>query len=379
MSRKRKGKGKNQGKHEKRHNQEASQPDSIRHKATGPTKKEKRTRQESKKNDGHSVAVEVVGLPQSQSVVPYVVQWLNKRKIEVPDALMKPELNYSNNSIDQLIRLIPSLRERERRALSRHVTKCIQNNGCDTTKATVELQDSDGEYDIEEPLPPSRPQNDDLNTNDEWPKSVKFSNNYRWDPTVPNEVKDEYCPNIARPRSARFSRKVYFRRITDPDHPAYDEFGLFCALPNGAPPGTWLLDYVGHITLGKDQDKTSDYASDFGVKSELSCDANHFGNEARYINDFRNTGKHPNVEFNYRRDKNGELRQGVYVKTQKGFEGIQQHEELLISYGKSYWRGRVGNMTDFVWRLPGQPMPKGGKPPLKNQMLGGEEGNEEVG
>ena len=30
-----------------------------------------------------------------------------------------------------------------------------------------ELIDSDGEYDIEEPLPPSRPQSDDLNTNDE--------------------------------------------------------------------------------------------------------------------------------------------------------------------------------------------------------------------
>lgn len=82
---------------------------------------------------------------------------------------------------------------------------------------------------------------------------------------------------------------------------------------------------------------------------------------------FRNTGKHPNVEFNIRRDKHGELRQGVYVKLKKDakdpqFNGVKQHEELLVSYGKSYWRSRVGNLTDFVWRLPGQDVPSDGKP-----------------
>jgi hypothetical protein len=107
--------------------------------------------------------------------------------------------------------------------------------------------------------------------------------------------------------------------------------------------------------------------SDFGLQSELACDANNFGNEARFLNDFRNTGRYPNVEFNTRRDKYGELRQGVFVKQKKdskedGFDGVKMHEELLVSYGKSYWRSRVGNLTDFVWRLPGQAMPEGGKP-----------------
>ena len=201
-------------------------------------------------------------------------------------------------------------------------------------------------------------------SNPEWPSSVKFSNNYRWDLSVPNEIKDKYCPpNGTRIRANHFSRKVYFKKITDSNHPAYGEFGLYCALPTGAPPGTWLLDYVGHITLGEDQNEQSDYVSDFGEKSELACDAKSYGNEARFLNDFRNTGKHPNVEFNFRRDRNGELRQGVYVKLEKdskveGFNGVQQHEELLVSYGKSYWRSRHGNLTDFVWRLPGQEMPK---------------------
>ena len=101
----------------------------------------------------------------------------------------------------------------------------------------------------------------------------------------------------------------------------------------------------------------------------MACDANVLGNEARFLNDFRNTGNYPNVEFNFRRDRNGEFRQGVYVKQvkeakEKGFDGIKQDEELLVSYGKSYWKSRVdgGDLTEFVWRLPNQPMPPGGKP-----------------
>ena len=54
---------------------------------------------------------------------------------------------------------------------------------------------------------------------------------------------------------------------------------------------------------------------------------------------FRNTGRYPNVEFNTRRDKNGELRQGIYVKQikdakEEGFDGVHQDEEFLVSYGK---------------------------------------------
>ena len=133
--------------------------------------------------------------------------------------------------------------------------------------------------------------------------------------------------------------------------------------------------------------------SDFGDRSELACDANTYGNEARFLNDvslpsswalagasstsprltarpasralpqFRNTGRHPNVEFRLRRDGRGELRQGVYVRGRReGFDGVRRGEELLVSYGKSYWRGRVGDLTAFVWRRPGEPMPEGGKP-----------------
>ena len=123
---------------------------------------------------------------------------------------------------------------------------------------------------------------------------------------------------------------------------------------------------------------TSDYLSDFGTHGELSVDASAYGNESRFLNDYRNTGRYPNVEFKLRRDARGELRQGVYVKLKKesrdpNFVGVACGEELLVSYGRSYWRSRVGNLTEFVWRLPGMSMPvEGGR-----RSIGGERNTEE--
>ena len=329
----------------------------------------------------------------TSSVVRHAMQWFEKRKKTVPDALISASSKGGDLGMAQLLRMLPGLRERERRALLRYVEKHIKENevrqwdGTTQTRKYVaeeELdKDSDGEYDIRcdnNGISGTQPQNQVENAS-RWPQNVEFSNDYRWDPRVPKDIKEKHSPpGKVRRRTPRFSKKVYFKRITDRDHPAYGEFGLFCALPDGAPPGTWLLDYVGHVTLGEDQNESSDYLSEFGPKGEFSCDADRYGNEARFINDFRNTGKYPNVEFNFRRDRNGELRQGVYVKLAKDcnkkqkklqgqeegegtsrFTGVKMHEELLVSYGKAYWRRRVGNLTDFVWRLPGERMPEGGK------------------
>jgi len=112
-----------------------------------------------------------------------------------------------------------------------------------------------------------------------------------------------------------------------------------------------VMDYVGRVCLGENQDKESDYVCDFGEHSELALDARRVGNEARFINDYRNTGMRANVEFRLRRDAKRELRQGVFVCAK---EGIRRDQELLISYGKSFWRARVGNMEDFITRRPGE-------------------------
>ena len=117
------------------------------------------------------------------------------------------------------------------------------------------------------------------------------------------------------------------------------------------PCGAWVLDYVGAVSLGANEDRTSDYVCDFGESSELALDANRTGNEGRFVNDYRNTGRRANVEFKLRRDARGELRQGVFVCAK---EGIGAGAELLISYGKSFWRSRVGDMEAFIVRRPGE-------------------------
>lgn len=310
-------------------------------------------------------------LEDNKNCARYAIQWLESRNKAIPTSLSSPGTPLID--IDQVLRALPGLRERERRALVRHVEKCIKNessgdNGSDrNTSANMGnadklMAESDDEYSNSKDKSIQYPKIE----GGSWPETVEFSNNYRWDEEVPDIIKNKYTSTNSKLRAFRPSKKVYIKKITDPNHPAFGECGLFCALPEGLPPGAWILDYVGKVTLGEKQDKSSDYVSDFGEKSELACDANTFGNEARFLNDFRNTGSFPNVEFNTRRDRFGELRQGVFVKLKKDakianskvgqeFDGIKQHEELLVSYGKSYWRSRVGNLTDFVWRLPGQP------------------------
>jgi hypothetical protein len=338
-------------------------------------------------------------------MIPLIVsEWLQKRKMKVPEALLLQSTSSSstsmNNVDDVILRHLPGLRERERRALVRHVTKTIATRRLQTTAAHLvataggsgdgrvegednkqkmsaidELEGSDGEYYYEDSDDISQQQQTSVknsSTDDCWPTNVIFSNEYKWDDRIPHVIKELYCPSQSQQqqqkqqqqtqqqqrqqRSNRRSNKVYIQKIHNPAHPAYGQYGLYCAIDH-AKPGTWLLDYIGHVTLGEHQNNTSDYICDFGTQCELSCDALLLGNESRYINDFRNTGHYPNVEFNLRRDANGELRQGVYVKQVKDmvrgdYDGIHRDEELLISYGKNYWRSRVGNLTDFVTVWP---------------------------
>ena len=139
-----------------------------------------------------------------------------------------------------------------------------------------------------------------------------------------------------RPRAARPCPRTFSAVVSEPSHPAAGEHGLFAAVPMAH--GTWVLDYVGAVCLGEHEDRSSDYVCDFGEHSELALDAKHTGNEARLLNDYRNTGRHANVEFRLRRDTRGELRQGIFVCAK---HGVQAGEELLVSYGKSFWRSRV--------------------------------------
>jgi hypothetical protein len=61
------------------------------------------------------------------------------------------------------------------------------------------------------------------------------------------------------------------------------------------------------------------------------------GNEARFINDYRGIKARPNAMFGDRRTVTGELRMSVWSSS----EGVKKGEEILVSYGKAWWRARA--------------------------------------
>lgn len=190
----------------------------------------------------------------------------------------------------------------------------------------------------------------------EWPASCTFLADYVWSPDVKSELISLYAGGKGSSRRDDQPRDaprpvpcplVRVRAITDATHPACGQFGLYAA--QALHHGQHVLDYLGAVS--EVEDRTSDYVVDFGEHSELALDALSMGNEARFVNDYRNTGRHANVEFRIRRGERGELRQGVYVCAKQVREG----EELLISYGRNYWKSRVGpDLEAFIYRRPGE-------------------------
>lgn len=60
------------------------------------------------------------------------------------------------------------------------------------------------------------------------------------------------------------------------------------------------------------------------------------GNEARFINDFRGVQSKPNAMFKDGRNTDGVLQMSVF----SGHDGIAKNQEILVSYGKSFWAAR---------------------------------------
>lgn len=289
-----------------------------------------------------------------------VVAWLRKKRLAVPTALSdahERRVLPDAALVDEmawLMSLLPALKERERRSLERHAQR---QQRAEAEGASVAQQlgiggQSDSEQDGAVG-PPSAAEIMD------WPVGVVYSNDYVWDDAVPPCVRAKYGPTrpagsgasggSSKRRRPYACPRVQARRIEEERHPAFGQHGLFARVSLAR--GARVLDYVGRVSLGEHEDRTSDYVAEFGDRGELALDANCIGNEARFINDFRNTGRRQNVEFQLRRASDGELRQGVFVSAK---EGIREGEELLISYGKPFWRARVGDLDAFITRLPGQ-------------------------
>ena len=246
------------------------------------------------------------------------------------------------------------MKERQKRGLARFVEQGLRRRCAPASATTVAAKQG-----------PTHSDSDDeagINTGGgtpvavrggQWPCGVSYSNDYKWQDTVPAALIAMYRPSrgAVRRRPDRASPRCYAMRITDPDHPACDQNGLYAAVDLQC--GDWVLDYSGIVSVRSEADAASEYACEFGEQGELTLDATQWGNEARFINDYRNTGQAKNVEFRTRRDRRGELRQGVYVTAK---QGVRAGDELLISYGQGFWRAKTnGSMDEFVYRYVGQP------------------------
>ena len=69
--------------------------------------------------------------------------------------------------------------------------------------------------------------------------------------------------------------------------------------------------------------------------TSIGVDASKMGNEARFVNDYRGVKPKPNAIFADSRSKSGELR--ICIRSR---DEIKKGEEILVSYGKSWWASR---------------------------------------
>eukprot|EP00276_Gloeochaete_wittrockiana_P014327 CAMPEP_0184351316 /NCGR_PEP_ID=MMETSP1089-20130417/43546_1 /TAXON_ID=38269 ORGANISM="Gloeochaete wittrockiana, Strain SAG46.84" /NCGR_SAMPLE_ID=MMETSP1089 /ASSEMBLY_ACC=CAM_ASM_000445 /LENGTH=180 /DNA_ID=CAMNT_0026684631 /DNA_START=142 /DNA_END=681 /DNA_ORIENTATION=- len=160
-----------------------------------------------------------------------------------------------------------------------------------------------------------------------WPADVAFVS-IEYDTTVP---KAQRLLSQSKPCSV-----VRIKKISDASHPACGQYGLFAS--KDLPLGTHLLTYGGFVTAASCASKTSDYVLSLGA--DWAIDAERMGNEARFINDYRGIKDRPNCLFEFGKVVTAK------IPTMDVFVGpipIKKGEELLVTYGRSFWKARREN------------------------------------
>ncbi|PHZ10620.1 uncharacterized protein RHIMIDRAFT_245120 [Rhizopus microsporus ATCC 52813] len=189
-----------------------------------------------------------------------------------------------------------------------------------------------------------------------WTPEIKYIDKLFWSPQVPSDLKELFQPSKPIDRDVQFinqnvhltgtfpstkeqRKNVKIKKITDPKHPCCGAYGLFAA--QTLQPKQLIIDYLGVVEYQDGYEATSDYVLKYGV--DLSIDAGRCGNEARFCNDFRGCGPEPNVCFmNYMDENTKHIKVGIFVN---GNRKIKKGDELLVTYGKSFWAKRGIDMS----------------------------------
>lgn len=190
-----------------------------------------------------------------------------------------------------------------------------------------------------------------------WPAGVMYLRAPRYSASLTRQHLDAIqrpaseSPPAVQPLVERPCPNVRIVPITDVQHPAHAQCGLFAA--RALPPNTLILYYLGLVHGPEDADPESDYDLCLEREHDIGVDATSCGNEARFINDYRGiTSSGPNAEFRdcwvHAPSAKGlvlERRIGIYVlaagKSGKRATGIAKNEEILVSYGKGFWANRA--------------------------------------
>ncbi|KAJ8084324.1 hypothetical protein PM082_003093 [Marasmius tenuissimus] len=175
-----------------------------------------------------------------------------------------------------------------------------------------------------------------------WPKELKYIQHCCFHSSVPAEARQfihgtgSVATKNANTKKSTQNGVVAIRRIANDAHPANGQHGLFAM--KKIPPKTHILDYIGELHC--DDRPSSDYDLSlhrFQSGESIGIDASTTGNEARFINDYRGIQAKPNALFTDYRTASGELRMGIW----SGNEEIKKGSEILVSYGKSWWKERA--------------------------------------
>lgn len=193
-----------------------------------------------------------------------------------------------------------------------------------------------------------------------WPSSLPYLSTSHLDPSLtpsqhalvhPLSLPQDPTPYVIQTAvtySPTINPLITITPITDPSHPAYSQHGLFTT--RFLPSGTHILDYTGLLhSCPLPTCSASDYDLAFLSRdASIAIDGQSMGNEARFINDYHGVNDAgPNAIFEEYfvkvKGKGGkevwQARMGVWVKP--GLEaGIGKGEEILLSYGRGYWKAR---------------------------------------
>ena len=167
--------------------------------------------------------------------------------------------------------------------------------------------------------------------------SVQFITSPRYHSSVPPSTRSLLTHGVsAPPPTHSVNPLVRIKLVSDPGHPACGQYGLFAY--KKIPPRSHIIDYIGEVHCQERFDSDYDlslYRSQDGAN--VGIDAREMGNEARFTNDYRGIQNKPNAEFVDYRTTGGELRMSVWSRG----EVIKKGDEILVSYGKSWWQNRL--------------------------------------